>query len=162
MQDTRDKQKVELKTKQVNGRGGAPALMHCPAAVEAAPNPEKRGEYAHTPSGPYSAAARAPLSRTARSALDKVRVLFKQHHHLLQQTSFLMYSSTQLYEGPPHGPRVWLRGWKLYWLALAACFSRIFCSLSSGCLVRGVRGCGGHRLGSHLGLLGLFVFRFRF
>ena len=105
MQDTRDKQKVELKTKQVNGRGGAPALMHCPAAVEAAPNPEKRGEYAHTPSGPYSAAARAPLSRTARSALDKVRVLFKQHHHLLQQTSFLMYSSTQLYEGPPHGAK---------------------------------------------------------
>ena len=37
-----------------------------------------------------------------------------------------------------------------------------FCSLSSGLSsLRGVRSCGGHRgLGSRLGLLELFVFRF--
>ena len=62
--------------------------MHRPAAVEAAPSPEKGGECAHTASRPYSAAGRAPVSGSARSALDKVRLLFKQHHHSLQQTIF--------------------------------------------------------------------------
>ena len=61
---------------------------HRPDAVEAAPSPEKRGECAHTASRPYSAAARAPVSCSARSALDEVRVLLKQHHHLLQQKIF--------------------------------------------------------------------------
>ena len=48
--------------KRANGRGGALALMHRPAAVEAAPSPEKGGECAHTASRPYSAAAMAPVS----------------------------------------------------------------------------------------------------
>ena len=46
-QDKRDKQMVKKKRKRVNGRSGAPALLHCPAAVEAAPSPEKSGECAH-------------------------------------------------------------------------------------------------------------------
>ena len=52
-QDTRDKQMLRnQKRKRGNGRGGASALMHRPAAVEAAPSPEKRGEFAHTASRP--------------------------------------------------------------------------------------------------------------
>ena len=60
-QDTRDKQKLQKRTR-VNGRDGAPALMQRPAAIEAAPSPEKRGECSHTASRPYSAAARRPVS----------------------------------------------------------------------------------------------------
>ena len=53
--------RLNQKRKRVNGRDGAPALMHRPAAIEAAPSPEKRGECSHTASRPYSAAARAPV-----------------------------------------------------------------------------------------------------
>ena len=42
------------KRKRVNGRYGAPALMHRPAAIEAAPSPEKRAECSHTAGRPYS------------------------------------------------------------------------------------------------------------
>ena len=57
------KTKPKIKTrKRVNGRGGAPALMHRPGEVEAAASPEKRGECVHTASRLYSAAARAPVS----------------------------------------------------------------------------------------------------
>ena len=51
--------------KQVNGRGGAPAVMHRPAAVEPALRTEKR-ERSHTASRPYSAAAGAPVYPEAR------------------------------------------------------------------------------------------------
>ena len=44
-QDTRDK---IANRKRINGRGGDPVVMHCPAAVEEAPNPEQRGECTHT------------------------------------------------------------------------------------------------------------------
>ena len=58
-----------------------------------------------------------------------------------------MYSSTQFDDGRRHGQRVWLRWWKLYWLASAVCCLCIFCSLSSALWLsslRGVRSCGGH------------------
>ena len=106
------------KRKRVNGRDGAPALIHRPAAIEAAPSPEKRGECSHTASRPYSAAARAPVSRSARSAPDTVRVMFKQHHYYYgvlatseycTTNDFLMCSTTRFGEGRPHGPRVRLR-----------------------------------------------------
>ena len=45
--------------------------MHCAAAVEAAPSPEKKGECSHTASRPYAAVVMAPVSGSARSALDK-------------------------------------------------------------------------------------------
>ena len=54
------------KQKQVNGRGGAPALMHRPAAVKAALSTERKGECSHIASQPYSAAARAPVYPEAR------------------------------------------------------------------------------------------------
>ena len=50
------------KRKRVNGRGGAPALIHSPTAIEAAPSPEERGDCSHTASRPCSAVARAPVS----------------------------------------------------------------------------------------------------
>ena len=50
-----------VKRKRINGRGGAPALMHRPAAVEVAPSPEKRGECAYTASRSIHAAASAPV-----------------------------------------------------------------------------------------------------
>ena len=64
--------------------------MHRPAAVEAAPSPEKRGECSHTASDHtlLLQGRRYPEARDLRCALDKVRVLFKQHHYLLQQTIF--------------------------------------------------------------------------
>ena len=80
------KKSENKKRKRVNGRGGAPALMHRPAAVEAEPCPEKRGECANTASRPYSLllqAHRYPEARDPR--LNKVRVLFKQRNHLLQE-----------------------------------------------------------------------------
>ena len=48
-QDTHDRQILKSKTKnESNGRDGAPALMHRPAATEAAPSPEKkRGVFPH-------------------------------------------------------------------------------------------------------------------
>ena len=61
MQDTRDTQKLNRKRNRVNGRGGAPTLMHHRAAVEAALGPEKRMECVHSASRPYSAAARVPV-----------------------------------------------------------------------------------------------------
>lgn len=43
-----------IKQNNVNGRGGATALMmHHRAAVEASPSPNRRGECAHTTSQPY-------------------------------------------------------------------------------------------------------------
>ena len=76
---------------------------------------------------------------------------------------FWVYSSTQCDEGRPHGPRVWLRWWKLHGLASATCCSCIFCSVFSLASLRGVRRCGGrHGLGSPVDLLGLIVFSFLF
>ena len=137
--------------------------MHRPAAVEASPSPEKRGECAHTASRPSSAAARAPVSRSAKSALDKVRVLFKLHNHLLQQTIFECTAALNSMRDGPMGHSFGCGD-----VSCVDChqrhvvreFSALFCVvwLSSR---RGVRSCGGHRgLGSRLGLLGLFVFRF--
>ena len=56
--------------------------MPHPAAVEVALTPEKTGVSAHTATGPCPAAAMAPVFSSARSALDKVRVLFKQHYRI--------------------------------------------------------------------------------
>ena len=60
---------LEPKRKRVNCRGGGPALMNHPAAVEAATNPDNIGECADTAGRPYSAAARVPVSRSAISGL---------------------------------------------------------------------------------------------
>ena len=136
--------------------------MHRPAAIEAVPSPEKRGECSHTASWPYSAAARAPVSWSARSAPDKLRVLFKQHHYLRQQTifNFLQQHSIR------RGTAPWATGSTEAMEAeltritgmLFVCFLLSVVWLSS---LRGTRSCGGrHGLGSRLGLLGLFVFRF--
>ena len=121
---------------RVKGRGGAPALMHRSAAVEAVPSPEKGGEWTHRASRSVSAVARTPVSWSARYALGKVGVLSKQLNQLLTTDNIWMYSSTRIDEGRPHGPRVWLQWWKLHWLASAAC-SCIFFSLPPGCLAYG-------------------------
>ena len=58
----------EIKTKRVNGRGGAPPLMHRPYPVE-------KEEIVPTRLADHTtAAARAPVSSCAKTALDKVRV----------------------------------------------------------------------------------------
>lgn len=45
-------------------------------------------ESAHTTSRSYPTAARAPVLWSAKSGLDRVRVLAKKHHQLLQETIF--------------------------------------------------------------------------
>ena len=136
--------------------------MHRPAAIEAAPSPEKRGECSHTTSRPYSAVARAPRPCSARSAPDKVRVLFKnstttcynrrflkvQQHSIRRVTAPWAIGSSEVMEAALTG----ISG------MLFVCFLLSVVWVSS---LRGIRSCGGrHGLGSRLGLLGLFVFRF--
>ena len=73
--------------KRVNGVGGAPALMHRPAAVEAAPSPEKEGSVP-TPLTDHTLPLQSAGILKREICAAPVRVLFRQRHHLLQQTIF--------------------------------------------------------------------------
>ena len=133
--------------------------MHRPAAIEVAPSPDKRGEYSRTASRPYSAAARAPVSWSARSAPDEVRVLFKQHQYLLQRTVFECTAAPNPTRDGPMGHRfdwgdVSCIDWHQRHVVVCLMLSVVWLSSLPGirsCVVR-------HGLGSRLGQLGLFAF----
>ena len=142
------------KRKRVNGRDGAPALMHRPAAIEAAPSPEKRGECSHTASkgtgilereicaGQSTGAVQTPLLAYNRLFLNV------QQHSIRRGTAPWAKGSTEVMEAA-------LTGISGMWIV---CFLVSVVWLPS---LRGIRSCGGrHGLGSRLGLLGLFVVRF--
>ena len=108
------------------------ALMHHPAAVEAALRHEKRRQCAHTASRPYSAARRASVSGSARSALDKVPGAVQKATSLASYNRrfYVVYTSTQFNRDGPMSHSLGCIDWHQR-------HARVLSALSSDCPVYG-------------------------
>ena len=136
--------------------------MHRPAAIEAAPSPEKEGSVPtrladhtlllHKGAGilkrEICAGQRTGCCSNSTITCYNGRFLNVQEHSIRRGTAPWVTGSTEVMEVALTG----ISG------MLIVCFMLSVIWLSS---LRGIRSCGGrHGLGSRLGLLGLFVFRF--
>ena len=131
------------KRQRVYGPGGAPEVMHHPAALEVASTPEKWGKRAHAASRPHAAAAMAPVQYCEARDLLWIKFLCGLRGIITcYRSRRYLYVRTQFDLGRPAAPRVWLRWCKLHWLPSSAFWSCISCSLSTGCLVCCFGNCG--------------------